>query len=167
MTKTLLETLETLNLLLDSPDDEYDAREEFRSIYLLHDYAKGNRKVGTIECGSFDFEDTPKALYRLLFLARPARVDFSDMYKSKSLFALTSADGCFVADFQFFKYELAAYLSATREHTEGRQSVLIAGAPGSDNGIRAKSPELKLWASTLKKCLDKKWMVYGGNDFEV
>jgi len=165
MANETVETLERFNALLDSDEDE--ARKAFHGIYRVHDYAEGKRQVGTIECGSFGFEDTPKALYRLLFLAKPKRVDFSDMYKSESLFALTSVNGAFVADFQFYKYELAAYVSAAKEHIEGRESGIICGVPGSDNGIRAKSPELRLWASTLKKCLDRTWMVYCGNDFEV
>jgi hypothetical protein len=167
MTATQLQALEKLNKLLQSADGEYEAREQFREVYLLHDYSQGKRTVGTIECGSFGFQDTPKALYRLLFLAQPKQVDFSDMYKSCSLFALVSPDGEFVADFEFFKFELAAYLSAAPVHIEGRMSSIIAGAPGADNGIHAKSPELQLWAATLKKCLDRSWMVYGGNDFEV
>lgn len=167
MTAGISEALQQLNNLLDSEDGEYDAQEQFRAVYLIHDYADGDRKIGTIECGSFGFEDTPQALYRLLFLTKAREVDFSDMYKSNSLFALTSPDGRFVADFQFFKYELAAYISAPREHIDGQMHAIIAGAPGSDNGIRAKSPELSLWAETLKKCLDRSWMVYGGNDFKV
>ena len=164
----LTDELQKLNAFLDSDDGDWDAHDVFPKVYMLHDYAvDGDRKVGTIECGSFSFTDTPKALYRVLFLAKPKRIDFSSMYKSNSLFALTSPDGHFVADFQTYKYELAAYLSAAPEHVEGRESGLICGVPGSDNGIRAKSPELKLWADTLKKCLDRTWMVYGGNDFEV
>ena len=128
---------------------------------------KATVKVGTVECGSYKFQDTPKALYRVLFLTNAKQVDFSNMYKSDSLIALVSPDGQFVADIQFFKYELAAYLSAAKEHIDGQQHNVVAGAPGSDNGIRAGSPELKLWAKTLKKCLNRSWMVYGGNDFEV
>jgi hypothetical protein len=167
MSKALANALKKLTEVLSSEDGEYDAQEQFQQVYLLHDYNAGDRKIATIECGSFGFKDTPKVLYRLLFLTRAKSVDFSDMYKSASLFALTSPDGQFVADIQFFKYELAAYISAPREHIEGRMYGIIAGAPGSDNGIRAKSPELKLWAETLRRCLDKSWMVYGGNDFEV
>lgn len=168
MNSNLTKGLEKLNGLLASEDGEYEARERFGSVYLLHDYeVDGNRKVGTVECGSFEFLDTPKALYRLLFLTKATRVDFSDMYKSCSLFALTSPDGQFVADFQFYKYELAAYLSAAKEHIEGRQHSVLCGVPGSDNGIRARTPELTLWAETLKTCLDRSWMVYGGNDFTV
>ncbi len=164
----LTEDLEKLNSLLDSEDGEYDARELFSSVYLLQDYdIDGNRKVGTIECGGFDFQDTPKALYRLLFLTKAKRVDFGNMYKSRSLLALISPDGRFVADIQFYKYELAAYLSSTKEHIEGHQHEIVCGVPCADNGIRAESSELKLWSATLKKCLDRSWMVYGGNDFEV
>lgn len=168
MNDTLTRNLNTLNSLLKSNEGESDARELFCSVYLVHDYdADGNRKVGTIECGSFRVQDTPKALYRLLFLTKARRVDFSEMYKSNSLFALTSPDGQFVADLQFFKHELAAYLSAPANHIEGKQHCIIAGAPGADNGIHIKSADFNLWAQTLKKCLDKTWMVYGGNDFEV
>jgi hypothetical protein len=161
--------IDKLKSLLDSDDEydnDYEAQEVFRRVYLVHDYADGDRMVPTSQCGSFKFKNTPKALYRLLFLARPKRINFDDMYKS-TLFALTSVDGRFVADFDFYKYKLAAYLSATAEHIEGRNSMIMCGVPGANNGIRIKTPELQMWADTLKKCLNKKWMIYGGNDFEV
>lgn len=164
----LLGKINALNAAIDEPDSDLDVRGEFADIFHLHDYNLGNRKVGTVPCGSFEIEDTPKSLYRLLFLARPESVKFSTMYKSESLFALTSPDGEFVADIQFYKYELGVYLSAEPKHVDqSKRSGIIGGMPGCDNGEKIQTPELKAWADLLKKCLSSKWLVYGGNDFEV
>lgn len=162
----IISKLASLNTLLDQ-DEESEARKVFKEIYRVHDYeVDGKRSVGTVSCGSIK-TDTARALYRLLFLLNPKRVDFSDMYKSDSLFAIVSPDGQFVADVQFFKYELAIYFSAAPTHVTGSQRNIRSGIPGVDNGVRAQSPELRAWCETLQKCLARTWMVYGGNDFEV
>lgn len=161
----LADKMSNLRKLIEA--DDYDARDFFAEVYMLHEYnVSGDRKIGTVECGGFSLETT-SALYRLLFLAKPTNVDFSDMYKSSSLFALCSPDGEFVADFQFYKYELAVYCSAVKSHVAGAPSFVQSGMPGSDNGVNANSQELKEWMELLKLCLSRKWMVYGGNDFEV
>lgn len=167
-TETELSTLMLkLTKVLDS-DDDYDARELFKQIFVLHEYeVDGDRTVATLEAGSSPLKSTPLGLYRLLFLARPTRVSFTAMYKSESLFALRSPDGHFVADIQTYKYSLALYFSASPEHIEGRENCVTTGVPGHDNGIRAKSPDFKAWGELLVRCLDRTWTVYSGNNFEV
>ena len=162
----LLNLMARMNKHLDD-EEEYEAGQLFNKIFIIHDYkTDGNRKVGTLSCGSIGTQ-TVNALYRLFYLSQPKRVDFSDMYKSESLFALRSPDWQFVGDVHFYKYELAIYFSATGEYIDGQQHGIICGVPGIDNGINAKSESLTIWIALLKRCLDRKWMVYGGNDFEV
>lgn len=158
----------------DMPEDvkwkaaqDIDGRDLFRDIFKLHDYeVHRNRPIPTKECASFRMDTVP-GLYRLLYLCKPKRVDFSDMYKSNSLFALLSPDAKFVADIQFYKYELAAYISASPEHIDGREHAILCGVPGSDNGISVKDELLKAWVSLLERSLKTKWPVYLGNNFEV
>lgn len=164
---SLQENLSAINDLLKNGGSDDAIESRFRKVYLLHQYEiDGNRKIPTIECGSTRL-DSANALYRLLFLTRPKQVDCSDMYASDFLFALVSPDGEFVADFAFHKYGLAVYFSATSAHLKGHRTVVSSGVPGADNGIKPNSPLLKLWCSTLKKCLHRKWLMYAGNDFSV
>lgn len=163
----VVKKMKQLRKLLQNGDPEGEAKDLFRKIYVLHEYnISGNRKVEVYECGSVAL-DTPRALYRLLFLAQPTQVDFSDMYKSESLFALTSPDHRFVADPQFYKYALMLSFSAQKDFVTGRPHTVQGGMPGIDNGIRSGSPVLTEWCDLLKVCLDHAWLVYGGNEFEV
>lgn len=171
MKDQLMKTIEQMNRYLDHPEREEggedDARALFTHIFVLHDYRRqGPRPIATYDCGSIG-TDTPRALYRLLFLVQPPHVDFSSMYKSEALFALCSPDYHFVAHPQFFKYKLAMYFSASAEHVEGRKKAIQSGMPGYDNGMRAKTPELRAWCALLQRCLERTWAVYPGNNFEV
>ena len=171
------EQVNLLNDYLDNPDKNeaygilkkastFIAQELFLEIFHVHNYeTDGKRKVGTISCTSFKL-DTAPALYRLFYLTRPKSIDFSDMYKNNIL-TLVSPDYEFVADIEFFKYELGVYISAAPKHVEGRPSCVQGGWPGADNGTSMKTQELKDWADLLKKCLSSKWQVYPGNNFEV
>jgi hypothetical protein len=167
--------------LLSSQDGEYEVRDFIPQLYRIHDYDKmGNRPVGTVDCGSFRLPDTPKSLYRALFLLRPVSVSFvtenqniirpaptqGDMYK-QCILTIVSPDYDFVATLEFFKYELALYFSASEKYITGRRSCVISGAPGSDNGIQYRGPEPEAWFGLLKELLTREWMVYGGNDFSV
>lgn len=59
---------------------EGDIEDLFSECFMVHSYKKsGKRPVGTVACGSSGFQDTPKALYRLLYLTRQSGLDFSDM----------------------------------------------------------------------------------------
>ena len=171
MNTDLQNDIQLLNEILDADDNgiDHDKSHEdvFPRIYKTHIYEiDGNRQKGTVECGSVRVDST-KGLYRLLYLCQPKQVDFSDMYKSSSLFAITSPDHEFVGDVQFYKYQLAICFSATADHVKGRESNIVSGIPGYNNGVRAADPLLRSWCDTLKRCLDREWMVYGGNDFRV
>src|SRR5262245_12461118 len=160
---------------------EDKARQMVRQIYRVHDYREtGDLSVPVIPCGSSGFDDTPRVLYRLLYIfsaeARAAwhfnkhthfLVDFEDMYKSESLFAVVSPDGSFVADPQFYKYKLCLQLRAAKGFVEGREFGVQCGVPGSDNGVHMAHPLLKAWWDLLLRLLNRKWSVYSGNNFEV
>lgn len=167
-TKLVADMVRMLSHPDQEDDGEYEAKELFPQVFRVHDYeTDGNREVATIDCGGMRHECTPKGLYRVLFLAEPKRVDFSDMYKSGSLFSLVSPCGNFTAEIEFFKYEFAVYFTATREHVKGKQSWIVAGAPEADNGVSGASKEFVAWSGLLKACLNREWTVYSGNDFRV
>ena len=117
-------------------------------------------------CGSFTLSDTPKALYRAMYLFGPKRVDFSDMYKQE-LMAFATPDKRFVATFELFKYEAGVYCYAPKDVIEGKGRGIIAGWPGADNGWHCTDPVGALFFEVVKGLLDYTHMVYGGNDFEV
>jgi len=188
---TQAEMIARLSGLLDRLDDgsEYEAcgnhkghvcehdnpKDLFRALYVEHDYAEGDRKVGTIECGSVraldpvtQEKDTARWFYRLLSLVEPkTKFDFSDMYKTGGLLTLRSPDWRFVAVALLFKYELGIYFSASPECIDGKSNCVVAGHPGANNGVAMKDPVLKAWVALLIRCLSRKWLVYSGNNFEV
>ena len=170
----LQEQIANLNTVLDAfdqnnygDDDSVDPKDLFGKVFVTHVYEiDGDRKVATQDCESVKLNG-PIAFYRTLFLAQPKQIDFSDMYKSGSLFALVSPNGEFVADVEFWKYEPCIRFSAAPEHVEVEPRVVFCGIPGTDNGGHAKTPELKAWMALLQRCLARKWIMYSGNDFEV
>ena len=156
-------------LLVRDDGGEYDLREFIKrtGLYRIHDYeTMGNRTVGTFDCGSVKLVDTPKSLYRALYLFAPERLSFKSMYKT-CLLTLTAPDQSLVATVELFKYELALYYSASKEHVEGHGSNVICGAPGYDNGIRFKGEVAEAWFGFIKLLLTREWDVYGGNNFQV
>ncbi len=168
------EKLELLQRML-SPDFDWDQstyngsiEDLFKECYIWHSYKKqGNRPIGTLECGSASFKNTPKAMYRLFYLLCPEEVDFSAMYKSGTLVEVCSPDYNFGASFQFYKYELGVYFHYAEEFHNKKHNPIIAGWPGADNGQRCTSEIGNLWFETLIKCLNHKHHVYPGNNFVV
>lgn len=170
MISDLGKAIAEVSRLVSAIDADYETedlvRELIPKIYIPHNYSAGNRPVATCECGSVRLADTAKGLYRALFLFEPGCLDFSRMYKS-CLFAVCSPDGTLVADFEFYKCELALYFSATDEHIEGRLRSVRSGLPGAANGVRAKTDLAIQWFSLLPKLLNREWEIYSGNDFKV
>jgi hypothetical protein len=165
--------IDDLNAALDAldqdnygDDDSPDPKVLFGKVFLTHVDEIGDRRIATRECESVKLNGAA-AFYRLLFLAQPKQLDFSDMYKSGSLFALVSPNGEFVADIEFWKYEPCVRFSAAPEHVDVEQRIVFCGIPGQTTAVTQKTPELKAWMALLQRCLDRKWMMYSGNDFEV
>jgi len=156
---------------LDEGDGNGCFEELFEECFKLHDYGAGTRPIGTIECGSHKFKDSPTSMYRFLWLMKPKSVDFSDMYKSETLIEVCSPDYEFCVAFAFFKYEFSCRFHVAEKHildkrTPGRFYVQC-GIPGSDTGKSCSSDIGNLWFSVLMKTLDTRHCLYGGNDFYV
>lgn len=148
--------------------DYHDIDYLFSECYKLHDYKKeGNRPIGTRPCGSAGFEDTPKTIYRALYLLKPESVDFSDMYKSETLLEIVSPDYHFRASMQFYKYEIALYFECHKDAWKSDGFGIVCGMPGADNGYQCTDEVGNLWFAVLTMVLNYKHSVYPGNDFEV
>jgi len=118
-------------------------------------------------CGSSTLSDTPKALYRMLWLCNPKRVDFSDMYKSP-LLAVATPDKRFLATFELFKFEAGLYFYAPQGTIQSKGlDLLVAGWPGADNGRTCQDSTGQLFFDVLKRLLEYRHGVYSGNNFEV
>lgn len=139
----------------------------FRRCYMVHDYGQGVRPVGTVVCGGLKFVDTPRALYRILYLSKPHAVDFSDMYKSGSMIDLCSPDYRLCASFRLWKYEACIYFSAALELVTGQPSIVLGGWPWCDNGTKCCDALGQRWFWLLERALDREWSVYPGNNFTV
>lgn len=151
-----------------SEDEEYDIRKEvIPVVFVVHDYDKqGDRKVRTFDAQSHRFQSkaVPHVFYRASFLfGHLAAVD----YKGPCI-CITSPDQHFVASLEFFKYELGLYLSVSKEHHRAteRSGGVIAGAPGADNGWSSDEASER-WFKTLIRLMERRWLVYSGNNFEV
>lgn len=152
-------------------EDKPSISDLFPECYHWHDYRKGNRPYPTCDCGSVGFTDTPKALYRALYLLQPAVVDFSDMYKTGTLVDFTDPDGRFLCSLQLYKYEVALYFGCRRElliDEQAKQGLRIScGVPGADNGVKCSDPLGNLFFEVATMALNFEHDVYGGNDFKV
>lgn len=147
------------------PDDVF--RECFKTITMPIPEDSPEDLKG-FACGSAKVDDTPHALYRLLYLAKPVAVDFSDMYKSGALFVLASPDRRFFASVETYKYELGIYFYAKdKESIGGEGTGIIGGWPGEDNRRHIADPLGAKFFDVLQKAVNRKWNVYSGNNFEV
>ncbi len=147
---------------------EGDTPEEvFQRAYKWHDYRKGDRPVGTGQCGGAKFEDTPQALYRALYLLQPEEVDFSDMYKTGTLVDFCSPNYEFVCSLQLFKYEVGIYFECARQHVQGQLNGVRGGWPSCDNGVQCRDSLGQKWFQLAVVALERQWDVYSGNRFQV
>ncbi len=131
---------------------------------------QGMPRVPQRECGSARVSDTPKTLYRLLYLFRPAPLSFEDMYKG-CLLILSTPDGRFSVAVHFFKYEIALYFWAeaalVKDEQAGQPMQIRLGHPAANNGLSIQHEEGLLFFQMIQQALDHEWRVYPGNDFEV
>jgi len=141
--------------------------ELIRKCYLWHDYRKGNRPKAIYDCGSMKFSDTPKVLYRMLYLIQPSQIDFSHMYKTGTLVDIVSPCYNYLASFQLWKYEASLYFGCPHEDLAGRSYIVICNIPGSDNGLYCKNPLGLLWFEVIQMALNFEYDVYSGNNFKV
>jgi hypothetical protein len=154
-------------------DREPEPRETWRA--AVRPWPKGGwRGVGV---ASITFTDTPKSLYRLIYLTEPKKLDLSDMYKTgEGFIAFTSACRRFAVRAELWKYELACRFYATKTMVTRVQkpSAIAYNGPAVRKGRIQAVEEFEVkdkdaWAffEMVKVALTRKWMVYGGNDFVV
>jgi len=119
------------------------------------------------DCGSYKAEDTPKGLYRLLYLLEPEAVDFSSMYRGQ-LFAFASADDRFLVKVFLFEYELGLYFLAPEETIDRSEAACVPAAwPGADNRIRCTDPAGVAFFDVVRKMVEREYEVYPVGDFKV
>lgn len=171
LTKPFIEQVRFVSSMLD---DEFDweangypeFEEEFQALINL-DAIPSENTDRYYECGSYKPSDTTTCLYRILWLAAPKQVDFSDMYKH-TLFDFMSADGQCVVRVYLYKYELALYYYAPKHLMDTSEaSPVWGGWAGADNGVRITDPTVQAFIDLVQKSIEYTHMVYGGNDFEV
>ena len=114
------------------------------------------------------FKDTPKSLYRFLYLWNPKKMDFSDMYKCP--LALIDLNGAAIVSVILFKYEFAAYFYVPIKDIVPKPVHFMeihCGIPEcEENEIISTSQapkEIELFIDLLEAEHD----VYGGNNFIV
>jgi hypothetical protein len=170
-TKTHLTALDTIIEKMNTETSD-DIAKRLRAIVTIDN---GEGFEGVDVGGASRWVDPPLVgstadlLYRALWLFKPKAVDFSYTYKC-FLFGVVSPCTHFMVGIELFKYEFAlSYWCARQEDVGGRQKGIVQGCPGADNGTRCYNPVpngLKFFAM-IRKLLERKWNVYGGNDFAV
>ena len=162
---TVTEQIERVRCSL-AADDESAARE---LLPLLYRAVQPGMEVppgcDLYECGSERLADTPKSLYRALWLF-DVEARRTVQYKGR-LVDIVSPDGTMLASIEFYKYELAVYFNASRSHIQGQSSAVLCGLPGFDNGVQPGSETARAWFGLLVELLNRTWLVYAGNNFEV
>lgn len=113
-------------------------------------------------CGSCSVVDTPKALYRLLYMFRPTNVYFDEMYKSR-LFIIVSETKRFAVLVELFKYKLGLYFACPGPALTGTNKTGIrADHPGADNLITCGSEEGLEFFELVKAVANNEILVRGG-----
>ena len=169
-----IEMMKNLDLLSKMMGVSFDWEEEtdtfievLKRVAKWHDYRNGQRPIATFSCGGHKFDDTPKSLYRALYLFRPGEVDFLDMYKTGTLIHICSSCYRFCVSLELHKYEFAAYFECAEEFKIGQPKMIQGGWASCDNGVKCNSDLGNKWFDTVVKALEYKLMVYSGNNFEV
>lgn len=145
--------------------EDLDFEADFRSVVKI---IPDDLEVEMMEFGSHKTEDTPYSLYRLLWLCKPKKVNFSDMYKTPLFCVMPPDQSCLVQAY-LYKYELALYFYAPKSEIalKFNNHGVLSGAPGHDNGWTCTNENVNLFVQLLIKALETEHVVYGGNNFEV
>ena len=148
-------------------EDEEDPDDLFRACIEVG-WPEEDEAKKYVECGSTEVEDTPKALYRLLFLLQAKEpYEFRQMYKG-CFASFFSADKRFLVAVHFFKYEIGLYFYCPKEAWKAEHGgVVVAGWPGADNGWHCTDEDGLAFFAMVTKAVNSVWDVYPGNDFKV
>lgn len=113
------------------------------------------------------FKDTPKSLYRFLYIWAPEQVDFSDMYKCT--FAIIDL-GIGLVYLDLFMYELAAYFYVPPSELKPQPVLAIeisCGVPGTEDVEFIEGSKATEEFEAFITLLEQEHDVYPGNDFRV
>ena len=154
------------NLSKEKIIEMYGPEEYFRKKWPLVEDVKG--KGHWVSVRSKALSDTPKCLYRFLYIWEPKKIDFSDMYKSS--IALIDLEEKAIVKLALFKYELAAYLYVPPEDVLPREVHAIeisCGIPGVDEEELTKESKANEVFQDFIDLLEQEHDVYPGNFFRV
>lgn len=118
------------------------------------------------DAGSAEVKDTPKVLYRALWLLGPKGLDFDDMYKNL-IFVFATPDNRFSVRVEFYKYEVGLYFCAPKDCIAGSGRGVVCGFPGVDNGWKCSDELGRLFFEVSAGLLNSEHTIYAGNDFKV
>lgn len=124
-------------------------------------------KRGWERAASVFFKDTPKSLYRFLYIWAPKQVDFSDMYKCT--FAIIDL-GIGLVYLDLFKYELAAYFYVPPGELKPQPVLAIeisCGVPGTEDVEFIEGSKAIEEFEAFITLLEQEHDVYSGNNFRV
>lgn len=165
MTKELVQLLKKMD-----ETEQYDFFEEgikkrypiIRNLKNFKDYQQ------LIQVTSCTFENTPKSFFRFLYLWKPKKIDFSDMYKSTIAMIKIHKNGIVILS--FYKYELVAYLFTIPNEIKPCQQCdikIVSGVPGFDNEQLKEDSEVGKEFQIFRGILEKEYEIYPGNNFIV
>lgn len=124
-------------------------------------------KRGWIRAGSVSFKDTPKSLYRFLYIWEPKRIDFSDMYKCT--FAIIDL-GIGLVYLVLYKYEIAAFLYVPPAELKPKpvyEIEISCGVPGTEDEEFIEGSKVIEEFEAFITFLEQEHDVYSGNNFRV
>lgn len=126
-------------------------------------------KRGMKRAVSVFFKDTPKSLYRFLYIWEPKQVDFSDMYKCT--FAIIDLGiGIGIMYLNLFQCELAAYYYVPPSELKPRPVYAIeisSGIPGTEDVEFIEGSKVIEEFEAVITLLEQEHDVYPGNNFRV
>jgi len=114
------------------------------------------------------FQDTPKSLYRFLYLWEPEKTDFSNMYKSS--LAIIDLNGAAIVSVELFKYELAAYFYVPIKDLIPKPAQFMTihcGIPECEENEIISTSQAPKEIDFFIDLLEAEHDVYGGNNFKV
>jgi hypothetical protein len=143
---------------INKVQDRYPLIEEFEDA-IFEGYIKGV---------SIYFSNTPKSLYRFLYIWQPENINFSHMYKS--VVAYVDLNGTGVAVMEFYKYQFAVYFYVPEREIKPQSMGMISvncGVPGTEHNQFVEGSQAKLEFDRFVAILEAKHDVYTGNNFVV
>lgn len=168
--------IELLSKMLD-PSFDWDTYDESDEHESKEELIKGIFSVPPLEdldglynefhrVRIYRIEDTPKVLYRLLYVYGAQFPEFaSDMYKTRIMWLL-SEDKSLLIDVYLFKYELTFYMYTKKEAAMPQQERLDKGFYEWDVYCTEDKEAIKA-LETFAKTFESTFEVYMGNDFVV